>query len=136
MSNKFPLDSDAMGAGTIFGNHGFSWVSFPILSFVSELQLDEKFEVSSKMKTVKDNCIFYFLQSSCHVWEPLSQTVSGAKRKLFVPVVHPRVHSTESRSQTYHQVGCYPKYDSYDTRVFWRSICSPKIELEISDSQP
>lgn len=23
-----------MGAGTIFGNHGFSWASFPILSFV------------------------------------------------------------------------------------------------------
>ena len=70
--------------GLSFANYGFSLISFPIMSSVSKLQLDEKFKVSSKMETVKGNCILYVLQLSCHFWDPLSQMVSRAKRKLSV----------------------------------------------------
>lgn len=84
MPNNFPHDSDVLVKGLSFANYEFSWILFPIMSSVSKLQLDEKFKVSSKMKTVKGDCILYVLQLSCHVWEPLSQMVSRAKRKLSV----------------------------------------------------
>ena len=78
--NNFPHDSDAIVKGLSFANYGFSWVLFPIMSSESKLQLDEKFKVSSKIKTVKGGCILYVLQLSCHIWEPLSQLVSRTKR--------------------------------------------------------
>lgn len=53
MPNNFPHDSDVLVKGLSFANYGFSWILFPIMSSVSKLQLDEKFKVSSKMKTEK-----------------------------------------------------------------------------------
>ena len=131
MPNNFPHDSDALVKGLSFANYRFSWVLFPIMSSESKLQLDEKFKVSSKIKTVKGGCILYALQLSCHIWEPLSQMVSRAKRKLSVLVSHPRLCPTVTRSQTSCQLGFCPKSGFYHTCIFWEPVSSPSLHMKI-----
>ena len=134
MPNNFPHDSDVLVKGLSFANYGFSWILFPIMSSVSKLQLDEKLKVSSKMKTVKRDCILYVLQLSCHIWEHLSQMVSRAKRKLSVLVSHPRFCPTVTRSQTSCQLGFWPKQGSQDTCIFREPIVHPGCTLKPSGS--
>lgn len=51
------------------------------------------------MKTVKDNCILYVLQLSCHFWEPLSQMVWDKQEEIICTISHPRFCPTATRSQ-------------------------------------